>query len=81
MNINKYCLSGIVAVLIPSQSLMAQEYEEVLEEITVTGSRAQFSTAEDAPVPVTVLSNETLVNTGATELGRAIQTAAARLGR
>ena len=76
MNINKYCLSGIVAVLIPSQSLMAQEYEEVLEEITVTGSRAQFSTAEDAPVPVTVLSNETLVNTGATELGRAIQTAA-----
>jgi len=50
--------------------------EEVLEEVTVTGSRASFSTAEDAPVPVTVLTNEMLANTGATELGRAIQAAA-----
>ena len=72
----KCCLPVIAAVLIPLQPVMAQEYEEVLEEITVTGSRAQFSTAQDAPVPVTVLSNETLVNTGATELGRAIQAAA-----
>jgi len=56
---------------------MAQdEFDDALEEIVVTGSRAAFSTAEDAPVPVSVLSNEDLVNTGATELGRAIQAAA-----
>ena len=53
----------------------AQE-EAVLEEVTVTGSRASFSTAEDAPVPVSILTNEMLTNTGATELGRAIQAAA-----
>jgi iron complex outermembrane receptor protein len=50
--------------------------EEILEEVTVTGSRASFSTADDAPVPVSILTNEMLTNTGATELGRAIQAAA-----
>ncbi len=54
----------------------AQEEDPVLEEILVTGSRARFSTADDAPVPVSVLTNEMLTNTGATELGRAIQAAA-----
>jgi len=68
--------SVLITVAIPLQTAVAQDYEEVLEEITVTGSRASFSTAEDAPVPVTVLSNEMLTNTGATELGRAIQAAA-----
>ena len=66
MNINKCCLSILVTALIPMQSTYAQE--DLLEEITVTGSRASFSTAEDAPVPVTVLSNETLANTGASTL-------------
>jgi iron complex outermembrane receptor protein len=73
-------ISLFVLVPIPFQSLMGQEpgaeYDGVLEEITVTGSRAAFSTPEDAPVPVTVLTNEMLTNTGATELGRAIQAAA-----
>lgn len=55
---------------------LASAQEEILEEVTVTGSRASFSTAEDAPVPVSVLTNEMLTNTGATELGRAIQAAA-----
>jgi len=76
MQLRNYCLYGFMAVLIPLQPATAQEYEEVLEEITVTGSRASFSSAQDAPVPVTVLSNEMLSNTGATELGRAIQMAA-----
>ena len=66
----------ILASLIPIQAIAAEEYEDVLEEITVTGSRASFSSAQDAPVPVTVLTNEMLSNTGATELGRAIQMAA-----
>jgi iron complex outermembrane receptor protein len=56
--------------------LASAQEEAILEEVTVTGSRAAFSTAEDAPVPVSVLTNEMLTNTGATELGRAIQAAA-----
>ncbi len=59
-----------------SETTVAQEEDAVLEEIVVTGSRARFSTADDAPVPVSVLTNEMLTNTGATELGRAIQAAA-----
>ncbi len=70
------CLFVLFTAIIPLQSTMAQEVEDVLEEVTVIGSRASFSSAQDAPVPVSVLSNETLTNTGATELGRAIQAAA-----
>ena len=69
-----------LAVLTPFifsiNALQAQDDENILEEVMVTGSRASFSTADDAPVPVSVLSNEMLTNTGATELGRAIQAAA-----
>jgi iron complex outermembrane receptor protein len=69
--------SGLaLATLAWSPPAAAQEEDSVLEEVTVTGSRAAFSTADDAPVPVTVLTNEMLANTGATELGRAIQAAA-----
>lgn len=67
----------ISSSLIPFNLALAQdEYDNTLEEVSVTGSRASFSTADDAPVPITVLSNEMLTNTGATELGRAIQMAA-----
>jgi iron complex outermembrane receptor protein len=76
MKLGKVCLLISISGLLPLQAAMAQDYDEVLEEVTVTGSRASFSSAEDAPVPVTVLSNEVLANTGATELGRAIQMAA-----
>jgi iron complex outermembrane receptor protein len=78
MTIQKhFFLVLITACSIPFNLALAQEeYDDVLEEVQVTGSRASFSTADDAPVPVSVLSNETLTNTGATELGRAIQMAA-----
>jgi len=77
MQFRKHHLYACMAVLLPLQAVAAEEqYDAVLEEITVTGSRANFSTAQDAPVPVTVLTNEMLSNTGATELGRAIQMAA-----
>ena len=66
-------LFASVLILLPFQAATAQDDENALEEVTVTGSRASFSTAQDAPVPVSVLSNEMLSNTGATELGRAIQ--------
>ena len=76
MKSKKYHLLIFISALLPLQAATAQEYDEVLEEVTVTGSRAAFSSAQDAPVPVTVLTNEMLSNTGATELGRAIQMAA-----
>ncbi len=76
MQLRNYQLCALLAVFLPLQPATAQDNENVLEEITVTGSRANFSSAEDAPVPVTVLTNEMLSNTGATELGRAIQMAA-----
>ncbi len=73
----RYLCVLVTALLLPFQQALAQEeYDDSLEEVRVTGSRALFSTADDAPVPISVLSNETLVNTGATELGRAIQMAA-----
>jgi iron complex outermembrane receptor protein len=72
-----YLCPLILALSLPfHQALAQEEYDDVLEEVQVTGSRASFSTADDAPVPVSVLSNEMLTNTGATELGRAIQMAA-----
>jgi len=74
LNLWLFAISAIFALTI--QPLSAQEFDDALEEIMVTGSRAAFSTPQDAPVPVTVLSNEMLTNTGATELGRAIQAAA-----
>ena len=76
MQFRNYQLYACMAVLLPFQAATAQDNENVLEEITITGSRASFSSAQDAPVPVTVLTNEMLSNTGATELGRAIQMAA-----
>ena len=71
MQFRNYQLYACMAVLLPFQAATAQDNENVLEEITITGSRANFSSAQDAPVPVTVLTNEMLSNTGATELGRA----------
>ena len=67
---------SILALASVTWTPLASAQEDILEEVTVTGSRASFSTAEDAPVPVSVLTNEMLTNTGATELGRAIQAAA-----
>ena len=73
---NALCSSLLLGAAFWLPAASAQEEESVLEEVTVVGSRAVFSTADDAPVPVTVLTNEMLANTGATELGRAIQAAA-----
>jgi iron complex outermembrane receptor protein len=76
MQTGKLCLFVLISILLPFQASAAEESDEILEEITIIGSRASFSSADDAPVPVTVLTNEMLSNTGATELGRAIQMAA-----
>ena len=68
MQFRNYQLYACMVVLLPFQAATAQDNDNVLEEITITGSRANFSSAQDAPVPVTVLTNEMLSNTGATEL-------------
>ena len=51
MQFRNYQLYTFMAVLLPLQAVAAEEYDGVLEEITVTGSRANFSSAQDAPVP------------------------------
>lgn len=47
--------------------------EQVIEVISVIGSRVAGRTVEDLPVPVDILSAEALVNTGQTEVGRMLQ--------
>jgi iron complex outermembrane receptor protein len=60
-----------------SQTLLAQEpnkvNEQVVEVISVIGSRVAGRSLEDLPVPVDILSAEALVNTGQTEVGRMLQ--------
>jgi iron complex outermembrane recepter protein len=50
-----------------------QVQEPVEEEITVTGSRAQGRSAADTPAPVDIITSETIMATGATETGKALQ--------
>ncbi len=76
IQLKKLLLPMMVASLLP---LMAQGQEEETEaaaelsNIAVTGSRAKFRTVEDSPVPVDILNTKDLIDTGATELGRALQ--------
>jgi len=49
------------------------QLEPVLEEVVVTGTRAVGRVAEDLPVPVDVLTAESMKNTGQTEVGRMLQ--------
>ena len=44
-----------------------------LDTVTVTGSRVQGRTAEETAAPVDVIGHEELSNTGAMELGQALQ--------
>ncbi|MEM9254582.1 MAG: TonB-dependent receptor [Pseudomonadota bacterium] len=59
------------ATLVHPQISLSQE--PALEEVVVTGTRAPGRSAEDLPVPVDVLTNQELEDTGQTELGRMIQ--------
>jgi len=68
-------VSLAVASFISPAQLVAQQ-ELALEEVVVTGTRAKGRSAEDLPVPVDVLSAESLANTGQTEVGRMLQSIA-----
>ncbi|MGA1207986.1 MAG: hypothetical protein ACO31Z_09530, partial [Litorivicinaceae bacterium] len=48
--------------------------EEALEEVVVTGSRAQPRTVEDSPIPVDVFSQAELEETGYTDANEVIKT-------
>lgn len=75
-------LAGLSLSLMASPLVWAQQQatgagaegqQTDLGRLAVTGSRARFRTVDDSPVPVDILTADDLVRTGATELGRALQ--------
>jgi len=65
-------VSAAVLSMTQSPRLVAQ-VEMALEEVVVTGTRAPGRSAEDLPVPVDVLTAESMAQTGQTEVGRMLQ--------
>ena len=66
----------IICVLAPVVSAQQPDPEEAptrLEEIVVIGSRIQGRSITDSPVPVDLIKQEDMRNTGQLEVGRAIQ--------
>lgn len=73
----KILASVIASVCAFSASVQAQQLTEGAEEqMMVVGSRAPGRSAEDLPVPVDVLTSETLSKTGQMEVGRMLQQSA-----
>ena len=68
----KGIISGLTALLFAALlSPLAQSYE--LEKLVVLGSRFEERSVSDSPVPVDVITEEEIVATGQTEVGRVIQ--------
>lgn len=68
----KGIISGLAMLLVVALlSPLAQAYE--LEKLVVLGSRFQERSVSDSPVPVDVITEEEIVATGQTEVGRVIQ--------
>ncbi len=67
-------LSLITAL--PVVQAKEQKDEEKVERIATIGSRVNSRTATDAMVPIDILTSQQLMSTGATEVGKALQTAA-----
>ena len=55
------------------QAEEALEEQPVSEEITVTGTRVEGRVATETTAPVDIIDRATLVSTGATEIGKALQ--------
>ena len=75
-----FSVSSIAAVLAlmvwaPASSAQPQEVtsDKLVEEIITLGTRTKGRTATDLPVPVDVLSDTEMRQTGATEVGRMLQ--------
>ena len=77
MPYRKLLLSAlIICVLAPGVSAQETDSTEAptrLEEIVVIGSRIQGRSITDSPVPVDLIKQEDMRNTGQLEVGRAIQ--------
>ena len=77
MPYRKLLLSAlIICVLTPGVSAQETDSTEAptrLEEIVVIGSRIQGRSITDSPVPVDLIKQEDMRNTGQLEVGRAIQ--------
>ena len=79
MPYRKLLLSAvIICVLAPGVSAQETETDSTeaptrLEEIVVIGSRIQGRSITDSPVPVDLIKQEDMRNTGQLEVGRAIQ--------
>ena len=68
----KGMVTGLAALLVVALFYpLAQAYE--LEKLVVLGSRFQERSVSDSPVPVDVITEEEIVATGQTEVGRIIQ--------
>lgn len=68
----KGIITGFSALLVAALFYpLAQAYE--LEKLVVLGSRFQERSVSDSPVPVDVITEEEIVATGQTEVGRVIQ--------
>ena len=68
----KGIITGLAALLVVALFYpLAQAYE--LEKLVVLGSRFQERSVSDSPVPVDVITEEEIVATGQTEVGRIIQ--------
>jgi iron complex outermembrane receptor protein len=63
------------AAAVPAQT-GEEEDEGVIEEVVVLGSRAPGRTQKDLPVPVDLLTSDSMTTTGQTEVGRMLQTLA-----
>lgn len=71
-------IAAVIAVLCGSLSVDAAFAQDApnagaIEEVSVVGTRTLGRTAEDLPVPVDVLSAESLQKTGQVEVGRMLQ--------
>ncbi len=82
MSVNRNCLSIAIAAVLATGALPAHAQDagsqtatdaKTLDTVSVTGSRVQGRTAEETAAPVDIIGQEELANTGAMEVGQALQ--------
>ncbi|MBT8108823.1 MAG: TonB-dependent receptor [Gammaproteobacteria bacterium] len=66
-------LATTLAMTLPAGTAMAQEDEELIEEIVTLGTRQAGRVSSDLAVPVDTLSSDDMAATGQTEVGRMLQ--------
>ena len=66
-------LATTLALTLPAGTALAQEDEELIEEIVTLGTRQAGRVSSDLAVPVDTLSSDDMAATGQTEVGRMLQ--------